>query len=142
MYVTTQSRSSKNGSQTHFTDREAIRFRVFRVFRGTTRNRGQTPRDSPRAIGLSPWPLGADTRSRSVRWAVSPKLDGGWAGYDLAVLGHRIADRIRARIRYPLRIAQSERVLSNAVCTLLVVPVCGFVVWKAFEAVFHKDARS
>jgi hypothetical protein len=33
VYVTTQSRSSKNGSQTQFTDREAIRFRVFRVFR-------------------------------------------------------------------------------------------------------------
>jgi len=29
-----ESSHSSNGSQTHFTGREAIRFRVFRVFRG------------------------------------------------------------------------------------------------------------
>jgi len=33
------------------------------------------------------------------RAVVSPKLDGGWAGFHLAVLGRRNADRNRARMR-------------------------------------------
>ena len=72
MYVTTRSRSSTNGSQTHFTDRKAIRFRVFRVlFRGSkTRNRGQSPRDGRRVPGL----INAQTQRPTGAWLIPSPL--------------------------------------------------------------------
>jgi hypothetical protein len=67
---------------------------------------------------------------------VSPKLDGGWAGFHLAVLGHRNADRIRARMRKPLRIARLKRVLVTAVCALLFLAASDSVAELVYKSVF------
>ena len=84
----------------------------------------------------------AGNQSRSVGWAVSPKLVGGWASYLQPATGQRNDARTMESMDKPFALLTGDELAQMPIVSLFVLPGCDFVAELFYERVFLEDARS